>query len=130
MPHLTIQYSANVEDSLDVGDFCREMHRAMLSTDAFPLAGMRVRAFRADYSELGDQLSQNGFIDMVLRIGEGRSAEKKQQVGELVFQSAEAFCEQVLNAPHFALSLEIVEINKAYSWKKNSMHPRLVAKSG
>ncbi len=125
MPHLTIQYSANMESKLKIDELCSEMHEVMLATGVFPLAGIRVRAFRADAVAIADRLPDNVFIDMVLRMGEGRTMEVKQQAGDQIFKRAEEFCSDLLATPHFALSMEIVEIKKAYSWKTNTMHPRL-----
>ena len=34
----------------------------------------------------------------------------------------------LFETPHFALSLEIREIDPALSWKKNAIHPRLRGK--
>lgn len=127
MPHLIVQHSANVENSLNIADLCTNLHSVLRSTGVFPLAGIRVRAFRAEAAEIADQLPENGFIDMVLRIGEGRSAEVKQQLGEEISKSAEEFCASLLATPYFCLSLEIVEINKALSWKTNTIHSRLGA---
>ena len=125
MPHLIIQYSANVEKSLDMSSLCSALYDVMLSSGVFPLAGIRVRAFAADHAVVADQLPDNGFVDMILRMGEGRSADDKKQVGQSLMKQAESVCAELLNKPHFALSLEIVEISREFSWKTNTMHARL-----
>ncbi len=125
MPHLIIQYSANVEKNLDMSLLCSAMYDVMLSSGVFPLAGIRVRAFAADHALIADQLPDNGFVDMVLRMGEGRSAEDKKKVGQSIMTQAESVCAELLDKPHFALSLEIVEISREFSWKTNTMHARL-----
>lgn len=125
MPHLIVQYSANLESSLDLEDFGRKMHEAMLVSGTFPLAGIRVRAFAADHAIIADQHEKNAFIAMVLRMGAGRSLEEKRKAGDLVMEAAKAATEQLLSEPYFALSLEIVEIDPELSWKANSIHPRL-----
>ena len=132
MPHLIIQYSANVEKTLDMSSLCSAMYDVMLSSGVFPLAGIRVRAFSADHAVIADQLPDNGFVDMVLRMGEGRSTEDKKKVGQSIMTQAESVCAELLDKPHFALSLEIVEISREFSWKTNTMHARLAesAKSG
>ena len=125
LPHLIIQYSANVENTLDMQSLCSAMYDVMLSSGVFPLAGIRVRAFSADHALIADQLPENGFVDMVLRIGEGRSAADKKQLGQSIMTKAESVCAELLSKPHFALSLEIVEISREFSWKTNTMHARL-----
>ena len=76
----------------------------MLSSGVFPLAGIRVRAFAADHAVVADQLPDNGFVDMILRMGEGRSADDKKQVGQSLMKQAESVCAKLLDKPHFALS--------------------------
>ncbi|MDB2574408.1 5-carboxymethyl-2-hydroxymuconate Delta-isomerase, partial [Planktomarina temperata] len=44
MPHLTVQYSQNLDHDLDMKEFCSVMSVAMQQTGVFPLAGIRVRA--------------------------------------------------------------------------------------
>lgn len=125
MPHLIMQYSPGLEQNLDMDALCVAMHEQMLATGVFPLAGIRVRAIRCDHAEVADRLAQNAFVDMVLRIGEGRGAEDRHRVGEQMMERAEEVCAKLLDQPHFALSLEIVEISRDFSWKTNSMHARL-----
>ena len=125
MPHLIIQYSGNLDDTLKVDKLCEALHQVMLDSGVFPLAGIRVRAFRCDHAEIADRLAENSFVDMVIRMGEGRAAADKKRVGENIMNAAEEVCQHLLEAPHFALSLEIIEISREFSWKTNPMHARL-----
>ncbi|MBW8791013.1 MAG: 5-carboxymethyl-2-hydroxymuconate isomerase, partial [Rhizobium leguminosarum] len=45
--------------------------------------------------------------------------------GEAIFQAVTLHLESLFQTPHFALMLEIREIDPALSWKKNAIHPRL-----
>ena len=56
---------------------------------------------------------------------EGRSAEEKKRVGEAIFSAVADRLAQLFATPHFALSLEIREIDAKLSWKKNAIHSRL-----
>lgn len=125
MPHLTIEYSANLDARGDISGLCRVLHAAMLATGLFELGAIRVRALRcADYA-VADLLAENAFADMRLRIGAGRSQSDKARAGEAIFAAAVAHFAPQFATPHFALSLDIAENNPAYSWKKNAIHPRL-----
>jgi 5-carboxymethyl-2-hydroxymuconate isomerase len=128
MPHLTIEYSANLDGLTDVGGLCRSLHAAILATGLFELGAIRVRALRcADYA-VADQLPENGFADLRMRIGAGRSAEDKARAGEAIFAASVRHFGPLFDTPHFALTLDIAEIDAALSWKKNAIHPRLRAK--
>lgn len=128
MPHMSIEYSANLDGSVDMGEFCAIVQRTMLETGLFELGAVRVRAFRAEAYAVADRLPENGFIDMNLRIGKGRSAEDRKRAGEMIFAAATDHLARLFETPHFALSLEIREIDAELSWKKNAIHPRLRGK--
>ncbi len=125
MPHFHIEYSGNLNGHVDMAAYCQLIQRTILATGLFELGAIRVRAFCADHYIVTDMLPQNGFIDMSFRVGAGRTPEQLKNVGETIFKSASDFLISQFDTPHFALSLEIREIDAALSWKKNSMHARL-----
>jgi 5-carboxymethyl-2-hydroxymuconate isomerase len=84
-----------------------------------------VRAYAANASAIADAHPDNAFCDLVLRIGAGRSGDEKTQAGRALLATAQRFFQTLLDAPHFALSLEIIEIDPVLSWKINSIHPRV-----
>ncbi|OUJ14770.1 5-carboxymethyl-2-hydroxymuconate Delta-isomerase [Acetobacter sp. DsW_063] len=125
MPHLSIEYSANLRDSVDLTTLCVRLRDAILETGLFEVGAVRVRAFEASAWAVADMLPENAFIDMSFRIGEGRTFDEKRRAGEAIFSTAAMVTESLLERPNFALSLEIREIDSRLSWKKNSMHGRL-----
>ncbi|PDT00664.1 5-carboxymethyl-2-hydroxymuconate isomerase [Rhizobium chutanense] len=128
MPHLTIEYSANLEGRADIGALCEKMLKTVLETGLFEIGAVRVRALRADHYAIADQLAENAFVDLNFRIGKGRTAEEKKRTGEAIFAAATQALGPLFETPHFALSLEIREIDAELSWKKNAIHPRLRGK--
>ena len=128
MPHFSIEYSANLDGRVDIGTLCRTISKTILETGLFEIGAVRVRAFRAEAYAVADDLAENGFIDMSFRIGAGRSAAEKKRTGEAIFAAVSAELADHFATPHFALSLEIREIDPELSWKKNSIHPRLRGK--
>lgn len=128
MPHLSIEYSANLDGQVDMKAFCSLIRTTILENGPFEIGAVRVRAFRADAWAIADELPENSFLDMSFRIGQGRSAEEKEHVGAAIFAAAGDFLAPLFATPHFALSLEIREIDATLSWKKNAIHPRLRGK--
>ena len=125
MPHLTLEYSANLEGKADIAALCRDLHAAVMASGLFELGAVRVRAFAAQHYAVADLDPRNSFIDMSFRIGQGRTPDDIKAAGEAIFAAATKHCEKVSAEPHFALSLEVREINSDLSWKKNAIHPRL-----
>ena len=124
MPHFTIEYSANLERRISLSQLCEEVRQAMIETGAFETGAIRVRALRCEAYAIADALPQNAFIDMVLRMAP-RPEEVERKVGETVFAAVENFLDPLFRSPHFALSLEIREIGRPLSWRRNAIHTRL-----
>jgi 5-carboxymethyl-2-hydroxymuconate isomerase len=128
MPHLTVEYSANLDGRADLDSLCAALLETVLETGLFEVGAVRVRALRADHYAIADRLPENAFVDLSFRIGKGRSADEKKRAGEAIFATASSLLAPLLKTPHFALSLEIREIDAELSWKKNAIHPRLRGK--
>jgi 5-carboxymethyl-2-hydroxymuconate isomerase len=125
MPHLAIEYSANLDERLSLKSFVQTLRDTMVDTGLFEVGAIRVRAIRCDAYAIADVLPQNAFIDMSVRLGAGRSDADKRRLGQEIFKTSTEYLSELLETGHFALSLEIREIDPRLSWKKNSIHPRL-----
>jgi 5-carboxymethyl-2-hydroxymuconate isomerase len=125
MPHLMIDYSVNVEPDVDMGAFCDTLRNVAASIDAFPLAGVKVRAVRVDHYAIADGNPEHGFIDISIRIREGRDMETKQNAAQKIFDAANEFVANVMQRRSLALSLELRDIDAALSPKSGSIRKYL-----
>ena len=125
MPHLMIDYSVNVEPDVDMGAFCDTLRNVAASIDAFPLAGVKVRAVRVDHYAIADGNPEHGFIDISIRIREGRDMETKQNAAQKIFEAANEFVADVMQRRSLALSLELRDIDAALSPKSGSIRKYL-----
>ena len=125
MPHLMIDYSANVEPDVDMGAFCDTLRDVATSIDAFPLAGVKVRAVRVDHYAIADGNPEHGFIDISVRIREGRDIQTKQNAAQKIFDAANEFVADVMQNRSLALSLELRDIDAALSPKSGSIRKYL-----
>lgn len=130
MPHFNIEYSSNLDGKVDFKALCNRVLEVILETGLFEVGAVRVRAFRAEAYAIADRLPENAFIDMSFRIGTGRSTEDRKLTGERIFAAVTDQLADLFATPHFALTLEIREIDPELSWKKNAIHPRLRQKTG
>ena len=129
MPHLCMEYSANLADRVDLAHLCSRLNATLLDTGFFEPGAIRVRTLRCDHYSVDDELPENAFLDASLRIGEGRSESDRQQIGEALFACLQAELAELFDSPHFCLSLEVRQISRELSWKKNAIHPRLRGQS-
>ena len=125
MPHLMIDYSANVEPDVDIGGLCNTLRGVAASIDAFPLAGVKVRAVRVEHYAIADGNPEHGFIDISVRSREGRDMETKQNAAQKIFDAANEFVADVMRRRSLALSLELRDIDAALSPKSGSIRKYL-----
>jgi 5-carboxymethyl-2-hydroxymuconate isomerase len=120
-----IDYSANVEPDVDIGGLCNTLRGVAASIDAFPLAGVKVRAVRVEHYAIADGNPEHGFIDISVRIREGRDMETKQNAAQKIFDAANEFVADVMRRRSLALSLELRDIDAALSPKSGSIRKYL-----
>jgi len=129
MPHFTIEYSANLDARVDMGKVVEVVRKAAIETGIFPLGGIRVRAVRCEHYAIADGNPHLGFLDMVLRLGEGRDLATRRQAGEHIFKALSAFLDPVFAETKFALSFDMQINDKNASWKRNNIHDALKAEA-
>ena len=125
MPHFTIEYSANLDQRLDMTEIVEVVRKAAIETGIFPLGGIRVRAIRCEDYAIADGNPDLGFLDMVLRLGEGRDLATRKKAGEHVFKALSAHLDPVFAQSKFALSFDMQINDKETSWKRNNIHDGL-----
>ena len=128
MAHLSFEYSANLEATLDLQSFCEVMRDAMRDSGVFPLGGVRVRGTRVNVCAVASGAPELGFIDMTLRMGQGRDDATRTEVTETLYAAAETWLAARLGDMPFALSLEVMEIDARFAEKRfNNLHAYLKA---
>ena len=125
MPHFTIEYSANLDGRVDIGAVCEVVRQAAVETGVFPLGGIRVRAIKCEHYAIADGRKDFAFLDMVLRLGEGRDLSTRKKAGEHVFNALSRHLDPVFAASKFALSFDVQINDKETSWKRNNIHDAL-----
>lgn len=125
MPHFSIEYSANLDERLDMAEVCEIVRKAAGETGIFPIGGIRVRAIRCEHYAIADGKRDYGFLAMLLRLGEGRDLAARQRAGEHVFKTLSAHLDPIFASSKFALSFDMQINDAATSWKRNNIHDAL-----
>ncbi|MCK7615386.1 5-carboxymethyl-2-hydroxymuconate Delta-isomerase [Roseibium sediminicola] len=125
MPHITLEYSANLEEKVDLQALCDHLRAEAATIDALPMPGLRVRAIRCDHYSIADGDPKHAFIDISVRLRAGRSDAVKQDATERLFQAAKAFLEPVLTTSSLAFSLEMRDIDPELSPKTGTIRDHL-----
>ena len=125
VPHITVEYSANLEAHVEMMGLMAVIHEVALSTGVFPLGGIRVRAAKRDLYIVADGNPENCFIHVTLLIGTGRTPETKKAACDAIF---EAICEHLaepFERVPLAISLTLNELNPELTYRHNNLHKRL-----
>ena len=125
MPHIAVDYSANVEDWIDMSGLCDVLRRAAIDSGVFPMAGIRVRAFRATYVSQADGDPKHGYVDISVRLRGGRDLAVKKAATAQIFAAAEAALSPAMAEHSIALSLEMRDIDPALSPKTGTVRDHL-----
>ena len=125
MPHFSIEYSANLEEMVDIAALCDHLRRAAIDTGVFPMPGIRVRAFRATHVSIADGNAKHAFVDLSIRLRAGRAPEAKTRATEAVFDALKAFMAPALARHSIALSVEMRDIDPDLSPKTGTIRDHL-----
>ncbi|MGB7223813.1 MAG: 5-carboxymethyl-2-hydroxymuconate Delta-isomerase [Bradyrhizobium sp.] len=129
MPHFSIEYSANLDGRVDMAKVVEVIRKAAVETGIFPLGGLRIRAIRCEHYAIADGNPEFGFLDMVMRLGEGRDLQTRQKAGEHIFHALSACLDPVFAQSKLALSFDMQINDKETSWKRNNIHEALKAEA-
>ena len=128
MPHILIEYSANLRDSVDFPDFLLTLRGAALKTGVFPLGGIRIRAYEASHCLIADGHPDNAFVHIMLRVGHGRDLETRKRACDAIFAAACEHLEPLYQRIPLGISLEMQEIDAVLTCKKNNLHEYVKAR--
>ncbi len=117
MPHFHIDYSANLEEVLDMSGLCEAIRSTATQIETFPTAGIRVRATRVDHYAIADGDQKHGFIDLSVRLREGRPDVVKEDAIARIFAALKDYAAPAMAEHSIALSAEMRDIDAALSPK-------------
>jgi 5-carboxymethyl-2-hydroxymuconate isomerase len=118
MPHIVVEYSANLENQTDLLKLVEEVHQAALQTGEFEMAAVRTRASRREYYAIADRHRDNAFVAIWVRIAPGRSPERRKRIGQEIFDATCKYLEQIYETTPMAISLEVQEIDNTAAFRK------------
>ncbi len=129
MPHITIEYSANVGEHHDVDALVGAVHHAALADGLPALDALRTRAAVRTHYRVADGDPDLAFVAISVRIGPGRDADAKQRFLVNVLDAAEAQLATDACSPlAVAWSIELTEIDPDFRINRNHVRTRLQKK--
>jgi 5-carboxymethyl-2-hydroxymuconate isomerase len=129
MPHITVEYSANIEPAVDPRRLIDAVHDAVLRTGVFELGAVRTRAERRDIYRIADGDPGNAFIHVTAHIAPGRDADTRKRVAQAILDTVSAASRDIAARRGLALSVEVSEIDNSAALRQNNLHERMRAKA-
>jgi len=109
MPHIVIEYTANLGAQARIPELLKTVNQTMIAQDGvFPIGGIRSRALRLDDYRMADGAADDAFVHVTLKIGSGRSEAVKKQICDALFHAVKAHFAEPHEKPYLALALESV----------------------
>lgn len=134
MPHLNIQYTANLDSLTDMNALCHTLAATLVAlrgedgvAPLFPVAGTRVMAWPAQHFAVADGRPDRAFIYLNLLITPGRSEAMKKRAGDALLASASAHLDAVFAQHAVGMTLQIDEGMPLYEGKRNNLAAHLDA---
>ncbi|MDE1180362.1 5-carboxymethyl-2-hydroxymuconate Delta-isomerase [Paraburkholderia sp.] len=134
MPHITLEYSANLDEGDSIQRLCNTLAKCLdaqrdgtgdNAQHVFPIGGIRVRAVRCDAYCIADGRADAAFLHANVRIAAGRPEAVKTAAANALFDAIKAHFAAYFEANGLALSLEVNEFSDAGALKHNNLHARL-----
>lgn len=127
MPHLIVEYSANIEAEVPPQRLLDEFHRAAIELGIAEPVGVRTRLERREHYRVGNDGKDNAFVHIVARLRQGRSAEQKKAMLEALMAQANKTLAPSFAARGLALTIEVHEIDPEYRVMRNGLRERAQA---
>ena len=110
MPHIIIEYSEGVADSVSIADIVDAAHHGAMSSELFPEYDIKTRA--TGYHDHRTGTTRDSFVHVTVRLLDGRSDEQKAMLSEAVLGRIEPLLPTVTS-----VGVEIVDMHRA-SYRK------------
>jgi 5-carboxymethyl-2-hydroxymuconate isomerase len=125
VPHIIVEYSANLDEAMSIEALTRDVHSAVLATGTFKIGAVRTRAERRDMFVIADGDPQNAFINVIARIGRGRELERRRGLAEAIMAVLNQQTAALTASRGLALSVYVEEIDEDGALRKNNLHARM-----
>ena len=117
MPHLTLEYSANVSPRGELKPLFARLHRVLADVGGIPIGNCKSRARRCETFLVADGGPAAAFVHLDLRFLEGRAPEVKRAVGEGALAALQEFFPASVDDVDVQVTVEIRDIVRASYFK-------------
>jgi 5-carboxymethyl-2-hydroxymuconate isomerase len=130
MPNIVVEYSANIAADADIPGLLETIAATTVEAGrgAFPLAAVRVRAYRADDYVIGDGDPAYAFVNISVRVARGRPEADKVRTFDAVWEAVKTRLDPVDRKWTLAIAMDVEEFGDRLAYKQNRLHEKFGTK--
>ena len=134
MPHVTIQYTANLDPEARMDALCATLADVICAQRdgdgkrLFPIGGTRVLAYPAKIFAVADGAPDRAFVYLNVRIAPGRQPARVQATGEALITAVRTHLDKLFASRPLGITLQIDEGAPAFDVKHSNLHPLFAGK--
>jgi 5-carboxymethyl-2-hydroxymuconate isomerase len=110
VPHIIIEYSANLADIASIPSLLSAVHQTAAGSGVFEVGAIRTRAVGRELVMIGDGNPSNGFVVITARIKAGRAAAVQEKFAADLMDTASRYLAAAFEERFVTLNVEIHEI--------------------
>ena len=119
MPHLTLEYSDNIE--INVQPLLARLHAELVATGAVAMKGLKSRAICHTEYRIADGYEGYAFVHLNILIREGRPLEMQQEVAKRAMAVLEETFGHRFKESYLSLSVDIKEMKEGVAITKHNI---------
>ncbi len=113
MPHLVLEYSANVPDQPDFRRVLLDLHDVLVASSLFERKDVKSRTVRHDVFAVADGAEDRAFVALSIAILDGRSDDVKAVLSEAALEVLVRAFPRLVAGGRGAISVEIRDLHRA-----------------
>jgi 5-carboxymethyl-2-hydroxymuconate isomerase len=117
MPHLTLEYTSNLDEWANDVNLLLDLHEILQSEAAIKIENCKSRWRMTEEWAVGDGATEGAFVHLDVRFLEGRPLRVKQAVGLSALERLRSHFGQVPEELNLQITVELQDIEKATYFK-------------
>lgn len=129
MPHVVVQYTANLEPEANIGVLCKALAEVIVAQrdgsggPLFPIGGTRVLAYPTPHFAVADGAPDRAFVYLNVRIAAGRERALVSAAGEAMMAVVRSHFADLFARRAVGITLQIDESAPVFDAKHSTLHP-------
>jgi len=117
MPHLTLEYSSNVNRPADLAALFHELHAVLLNTGGIEIENCKSRGHAVEDFLVGSGGESGAFVHLDVRFLEGRAPGLKQRIGRELHAVLMRWFHDAVDHLDVQITVEVHDILRAFYFK-------------